>query len=175
MKELKMIEINENEWTPIAGFDKGLIDRSIITRREDVALLFLTALPGSFYTTTQLQKALFLISQNIPDICTTPYNFIAADYGPSDHSISQDMDKLIKSGVATKVCDATHSGFSRHLRYAATYDGFEFVDIYKLKDKHEDYIYRVAKWILSMDMISLVGAIVRAYPDYGTNMIFRNN
>ena len=168
-----MIEINENEWTPIADLDKGLIDRSIITKREDVALLFLTALPGSFYTTTQLQKALFLISKNIPEICTIPYNFVAADYGPSDYSISQDLDKLIESGVATWV--STHAGYARHLKYTATYDGYKFVDIYKINAKHKDYIYRVAKWILPMDMIRLVGAIVRAYPEYGTSMIFRKD
>lgn len=139
-----------------------------IIQKEDVILMYLTAVPGGFFSSTQLQKGMFLISKTIPMIFETNYEFIPESYGPVDKAVYEDFDKLKVLKMVTRFStDNPH-----RVSYAATHNGFEYVQRYTIADNHKDYIKRVAKWILNLSFVELIKSINTAYPDYATNTIF---
>ena len=146
------------------------IDKEYIVTvpREDVLLMYLTAIPGGFFSSTQLQKGMFLISKTIPTIFETNYEFIPESYGPADKAVYGDFDKLKVLKMATRFSTDNPHRFA----YAATHNGFEYVQRYTIADNHKDYIKRVAKWILNLSFVELIKSINTAYPDY-SSMIFR--
>jgi hypothetical protein len=138
--------------------------------RDNVALIFLASVPAGFFGATQVQKGLFLIARNLPEIFKTPYDFQPDSYGPADPAVFADMKKL-------EVCEYVRIIRERNLtEYVATTEGLACAQelAQALTDKQTDYMRRVAKWVLSLSWTDLVTSILRAYPDMATNMIFRS-
>ena len=149
-----MIELND--WEPIP--------------RKDVSLLFLTTVPRAIFSPIQLQKGIFLISKNLPELFEINYNFMPYDYGPYDADVYADIKQLEKEELAKIFFISSPS----HNSYVATHLGFKYTQNYEISNRAKNYIKEVVEWILPLTMSRIIGAIVRQYPEYSANMIFRN-
>ena len=64
--------------------------------RNQLVLAVLASAGGRSLTPAQLQKSIFLITQNIPNIITKEpgFNFVAYDYGPFDKHVYDSASAL---------------------------------------------------------------------------------
>jgi len=140
--------------------------------RRDLILIVLAAAKGRPYQPVQLQKVVFLITRNVPDIIDKGpgFTFAAYDYGPFDAAVYWEAEALRDSGEAI----ITLSPSGRWKTYAASEFGItrgvEFLN--RLPESVRDYIYAISAWALSQSFGSIVRSIYDAYPDMKENSIF---
>ena len=107
--------------------------------RQKVLLAILAAAQGRTYTPVQIQKAVFLITRNLPGVVTEgpSFEFSPYDYGPFDASVYQEAEALSKSGLAV----ISPSGTGRWNVYSATDTGNDSGTeiLRKMKTTHREY------------------------------------
>ncbi|MER9949948.1 hypothetical protein [Mesorhizobium sp. M0047] len=142
--------------------------------RQDLLLMMLASANGQPFTPVQIQKAMFLVSRNIPaTVSEGPgFNFVPYDYGPFDTAVYNEANALSSSGFAI----ITPSGSGRWSNYSVSGTGQargqELLQL--LEPPIRDYIQQVATWVRSQSFGSLVKSIYNAYPDTKVNSIFRD-
>ncbi len=144
-----------------------------VVKRQDIALAMLAAADGRPYTPAQIQKALFLLDQNTPDVISEGprYNFIPYDYGPFDANVYSDIDGLAKSGEVV----VAQSGIGRWNTFSASDQGLVRGKLILTQVSHRDrkYITDVSEWVRAQSFSGLVKSIYNAYPQMKVNSIFR--
>jgi uncharacterized protein len=139
--------------------------------RRDAVLAVLAAADGNGYGPAQLQKALFLISRNAPDVFDDErgFNFTPYDYGPFDKRVYDAADELASEGL----CNVTRSS-NGYRTYSATEDGRRAGQqvLAGLDASKRDYILEVSRWVRSLSFAQLVKSIYQAYPETRKNSIF---
>lgn len=139
--------------------------------RRDALLAVLAAADGNGYGPAQLQKALFLISRNAPEIFDDGrgFNFTPYDYGPFDKNVYHVADALASEGL----CSVNRS-YNGYRTYSATEDGRNAGKrvLASLEDQQRSYIEEVSRWVRSLSFAQLVKSIYQAYPDTRKNSIF---
>ncbi len=138
--------------------------------RAKVLLATLAVSGGREFTPAQLQKAMFLLNENMPTIFDTTYSFVPYNYGPFDASVYHDAEHLEREGLTRiynsnrgnwKVYSCSPLGVARGNAELANFSQIE-----------AGYIQRVSEWVLSQDFSSLVKSIYNAYPSMRANSIF---
>ncbi len=141
--------------------------------RRDLVLAVLASSEGRPYTPVQLQKAIFLITKNVPDIVDDGpgFNFEPYDYGPFDSGVYLEADNLSRAGSAV----IAPSGYGRWNTYAATDAGLKpGTDILNgLQEEIRQYIKDISTWVRAQSFSSLVKSIYQAYPETAANSIFK--
>jgi hypothetical protein len=143
----------------------------VMTRR-DLILIVLAAAKGRPYQPVQLQKAVFLVSRNVPGIINDGpgFAFVPYDYGPFDASVYWEAEALRDSSEVI----ITLSASGRWKTYAASELGItrgtELIN--QLPQSVREYIYAISSWVLSQSFGSLVRSIYDAYPEMKENSIF---
>jgi hypothetical protein len=139
--------------------------------RRDAVLAVLAAADGNGYGPAQLQKALFLISRNSPDVFDDGrgFNFTPYDYGPFDKRVYDAADELASEGL----CTVTRSS-NGYRTYGATQEGRRIGQevLAGLEDDKRTYIQEVSRWVRSLSFAQLVKSIYEAYPETRKNSIF---
>lgn len=141
--------------------------------RRDLVLAVLAASDGRPYTPVQIQKALFLISQNAGDVVDEGpgFDFQPYDYGPFDSAVYAEAERLAANGAAEIVPSRTGSWST----YAASDEGVtwgrEILD--ELSEDSRDYIQGVSAWVRRLSFGSLVKSIYDAYPEMKARSVFR--
>jgi len=139
--------------------------------RDDVLLAILAASGGRNYTPAQIQKAVFLVTENLPRLVTKgpKYRFEPYDYGPFDRSVYTDCEALeadgdveILQGPRWKYYAPTDSGIDRGNRILSS-----------IPELDRKYIVEVSKWVRSLTFEQLVKSIYNKYPKMKANSIFR--
>lgn len=141
--------------------------------RRRALLAVLAAAEGHTYQPVQLQKAIFLISRNIPQaIEGRPFRFEPYDYGPFDAEVYHEAEILRDEGFA----DITSSPNGRWKLYAASQRGIleGKKALAELSPQHQKYIIEVVSWVRRLGFSELVKSIYEAYPDMKANSIFQN-
>jgi uncharacterized protein len=142
--------------------------------RCDLVLALLASTDGRAYTPAQLQKAAFLVVENLPGIISQGpgFHFEPYDYGPFDKAVYQEAAALRDIGAA----EITPSPYGRWVTYAASGVGVEKGQevLSSLPAEYRDYIQNVAKWAQSQSFSSLVKAVYDMYPRMRANSIFRD-
>ena len=89
--------------------------------RKELILSLLAASEGRPYTPVQLQKAVFLVTQNVPDIIDQgpTFTFVPYDYGPFDSEVYAEASSLKLVGHAV----VAPSSSGRWSTYAASDTG----------------------------------------------------
>lgn len=140
--------------------------------RQDWILLTLAAAKVPMQP-VQLQKALFLMSKNIPArvLGKNFYTFDPYDYGPFCKAIYDDAEIL----ESQELVEVTRPPVSRFNIYAATSSGkSKATELHQgLSAKVLDYSNRVVEFVQSVSFNELVSAIYKAYPDMQENSVFR--
>ena len=144
-----------------------------VMRRQDLVLALLATAEGRPYTPAQIQKAVFLISKNTPQVINEgpQYNFVPYDYGPFDAAVYVDLDSLAKKAEAV----VTPSGFGRWNTFAASDQGLVRGKqvLAQVQPNIAKYIENVSTWVRAQTFSGLVKSIYEAYPDMKVNSIFR--
>lgn len=139
--------------------------------RREAVLAVLAAADGNGYGPAQLQKALFLISRNFPDVFDGGggFDFKPYDYGPFDKRVYDAADELASQGL----CQVTRLS-NGYRTYRATEDGREAGEhvLAGLQVGERSYIHEVSRWVRSLSFAQLVKSIYEAYPETRANSIF---
>lgn len=124
----------------------------------------------------QLQKSLFLISQNLkkPDLTTDPdhfYLFRAYDYGPFCGAVYDDAEILETEGLV----EIQHPPATRYKLYRITPSGTARASELRLilSKQALDYLGGVVKFTQNVSFNDLVSAIYKAYPEMRENSVFK--
>ena len=141
--------------------------------RQDWTLLVLAAARGGSLQPVELQKALFLVSRNVPaNERRDFYKFRPYDYGPFCGAIYSDADTLQLLGLV----EIDHPARARYRQYRATPVGIERANELRRKLGRETvaYLDRMVAWVQRLPFNELVRAIYKAYPEMRANSVFRD-
>jgi hypothetical protein len=140
----------------------------------DKASLVLAALKpgGGFrYSPVQVQKLLFLIDRQIPDLVDGPhFDFQPYHYGPFDRTVYQVLTGLAVRGfvdVDTAAPRRTYSLTPEGLREAERLFA-------ALPLRAQDFITRTSEFVRRLSFAQLVSAIYKAYPEIKANSVFQH-
>jgi hypothetical protein len=137
--------------------------------RRDLVLAVLASSEGRPYTPAQLQKAVFLISRNLPRLFHGPgFKFVPYDYGPFDSDVYNEVENLRQAGDAI-------IAVGRWNTYAASEAGLKRGRglLADLDQPARQYVEKVSEWVRAQSFSSLVKSIYDAYPEMRANSIFR--
>ena len=142
--------------------------------RDEMALVILSLADGGAFRPVQIQKALFLASDKVRDAfrINSRYEFQPYDYGPFDHRVYVDIERLESRGLAViaqplgsrwKTYAATEAEVAegRRLSAALTEDQFKILK-------------RIVELVRSLSFNELVSAIYKAYPPMRARSVFRD-
>lgn len=140
--------------------------------RHDLTLLMLAAAGGQHYTPVQIQKAMFLLDRQMPDVfdTTSRFAFRPYDYGPFDPNVYVEIERLQVEGLAEIAVNP-----ARAMKlYAATAQGLEAAESLRsrLLPAQVAFIREVSDFVRRLSFSELVSAIYEAYPDMRQNSIF---
>ena len=140
--------------------------------RKDYLLLVVAAGGSTPLTPVQLQKCLFLVKENLPEIPVPFYEFEPYDYGPFDVEVYADADSLAYEGLLLSV----RSPLGNWIDRAVTPDGMKKAEEIKkeLSEPACTYVQEVVRWAQSLSFSSLVKSIYEHYPQYRENSVFQN-
>ncbi len=140
-------------------------------QRDSWPLLALSYADECRLSPVQVQKALFLVGENIVDEDTLFYHFEPYHYGPFDSGVYADLDALVESGLVRKVEASAFRGFE----YELTPAGVQRADqIRKALGKRErTYLAEVVPWVRRLTFRQLVTAIYNAFPKMAENSVFK--
>ena len=141
-------------------------------KREELLLAVLAAARERAYQPVQIQKAMFLLDQNVPEIITDGdrYNFEPYDYGPFDKRVYKDAERWSLFGLA----EITPSPNGRWKRYAVSEKGLERGEalLDALSDDYRAYIMAISEWVRSLGFNEVVKSSYTVYPDMKKNSVF---
>ena len=141
--------------------------------RRELVLAMLAAANGRPYTPVQIQKAVFLISRNMPGVIDNGLGFAFEpyDYGPFDANVYSEAEALAREGEAI----VARAANGRWNTYAASDHGVDrgsqILD--RLPYETNQYIRGVSEWVRKLNFSTLVKSIYDAYPEMRANSIFR--
>jgi uncharacterized protein YwgA len=139
--------------------------------RDEALLAVLAASGGRNYAPAQIQKAIFLVTENLPALVTKgpKYHFEPYDYGPFDRRVYSDCEVLATAGKVEILQGP------RWKYYAATNAGVDRgkTILNSLSKSDSDYIVSVSNWVRSLTFEQLVKSIYDKYPKMKVNSIFR--
>ena len=143
-------------------------------KRRDWALVVIAAAQGESLEPVQLQKALFLIGEELPDdVGDDYYSFRPYDYGPFDQAVYSDAESLAAEGLVT----------SSPIQYSqpsylssTTLAGQREAEVKSrlLSSDARAYVDEVVVWVRSLSFNELCDAIYAKYPEMAKNSVKEN-
>jgi hypothetical protein len=141
--------------------------------RRDLVLAILAAAEGRPYTPVQIQKAVFVICDQLPDLIDEGpgFHFEPYDYGPFDSDVYSVLSRLEDDGYA----EIAPSAYGNWNTYAASDHGVVQAELLldNMSTEDEKYIKKISDWVRSLSFKRLVKSIYEAYPQMRANSIFR--
>jgi hypothetical protein len=141
--------------------------------RRDLVLAMLACSEGRPYTPVQIQKAIFMITRNMPQVLDegVGFDFQPYDYGPFDADVYSEAHALSRAGEAV-IAPSNHG---RWQTYACSDLGLERGRklLESLSPKQNKYVQEISSWVRSLSFTSLVKSIYDAYPEMKENSIFQ--
>ena len=161
------------EWryrVPSSSVSQGRRATGSLNRR-DLVLAILAASGGRAYTPVQIQKAVFVVCDQLPGLISRPgFNFKPYDYGPFDSDVYSEISQLQRAGEAM----ITPSPFGNWNMYAASDTGLiRGLELLDRIGKQQEYIKKISAWVRSLSFTSLVKSIYEAYPHMKANSVFK--
>jgi DNA-binding PadR family transcriptional regulator len=139
--------------------------------RDDFLLLALASASDGRLTPVQIQKAMFLLSQEAPSFVGPDfYQFVPYNYGPFNSTIYDDLNALSRSGLVT-IDQSQGRSWSA---YTITGTGQQKADQIRqsIAPAMRDYTANVVSWIKSQSFSGLLRSIYAKYPSFAVNSVF---
>ena len=140
--------------------------------RQDWLLLALSKSPRGAMSPVQLQKALFLFSQEVGGLIGAGlYSFEPYDYGPFDAAIYADLRRSMLEG---RVRGEWSPGRSWK-NYMLTGSGRNVVPTLEEEadPRLTDFLRRTVEWVTERSFSDLLRSVYAAYPEFAINSVFR--
>ena len=142
---------------------------------QDWSLLVIAAPSGKQLQPVQLQKALFLLGENLSavQLCAKPfYEFAPYDYGPFSSQVYQDADALEVQGLV----HIDRPPVTRYKLYSATEEGQKRAQELRalLHPGVVKYLDTVVEFTRRLSFNQLVSAIYQAFPAMKANSVFKD-
>ena len=140
--------------------------------RQDWLLLALSKSPGGAMSPVQIQKALFLFSQEVGgSIGPEFYSFEPYDYGPFDAAIYVDLRRMMTVGHVRGEWSLSR-GWKN---YATTNSGRKAALIIEndADARLTEFLGRIVVWVKGRSFSDLLRSVYAAYPDFAVNSVFR--
>jgi len=138
--------------------------------KRDVVLAALAPAKGVPHTPVQVQKLLFLIDREIPELVDGPhFNFQPYNYGPFDKDVYDVLQELASENYVYIQPEETWNS------YGLTVKGQKLGDK-KLRDLPKEaqrYIKAASTFVRKLTFGQLVSAIYKAYPEMRANSVFQ--
>jgi len=140
--------------------------------RRDLILAILAAAEGRPYTPVQIQKAVFVVCDQFPDLIDDGpgFSFEPYDYGPFDSDVYSEISELEEDAEAT-VAPSADGNWNTYA--ASDYGLIRGRELLDAMGKEGKYIQRISDWVRSLSFNQLVKSIYEAYPEMRANSIFR--
>lgn len=138
--------------------------------RQEAILAALAPGKGHRHTPVQVQKLLFLIDRQIPNLVDGPhFNFRPYHYGPFDRAVYTELERL----STFEFIDVHEHGSIRS--YALTASGERQADraFGLLLPQAQDFITRTSEFVRKTSFSELVAAIYKAFPEMRANSVFQ--
>lgn len=143
--------------------------------KEDLLLMVIAAAQDKGLTPIQLQKALFLVGQEMPahwkDFPEDFYSFEPYHYGPFDPEIYDDALYLTEEGLVHSLPSKKGRWNESVITIVGTKRAEELKD--EVPQHLSTWVGEVVEWTQSLSFAALVRAIYARYPTYQENSIFR--
>jgi hypothetical protein len=156
--------------------DEAGVERSsdVPLTRDEIALVILSLANGDAFRPVQIQKALFLASDKVGEAfrADSHYEFQPYDYGPFDHRVYSDIERLEGRGLAViaqplgsrwKTYAATEAGIAEGRRLSGV-----------LTQDQIKILQRIVELVRGLSFNELVSAIYKAYPPMRARSVFRD-
>lgn len=140
--------------------------------RQDWVLLAAHAARGKALSPVQLQKALFLLQQELPEaVGENYYDFRPYNYGPFDAHIYSDAQEQSQQGLL--VIEPVPG--QRWSSYSLTPAGEERAQqiAKEVNSRATEYLSALAIWMQTVSFQDLLRAVYAKYPHYAANSVFR--
>jgi uncharacterized protein len=145
-------------------------ERQALTKK-DWTLLVIDAAKPKTLTPIQLQKALFLIGQKMPDAVKPDfYEFVPHNFGPFSKDIYGDVEALNDEGLIDEI---TKTG-QNWPEYRISQTGTQRAEELRKNVSPDTYNYldKLVKWVEEQSFQDLLHAVYSAYPDFAKNSVF---
>jgi hypothetical protein len=138
--------------------------------RQDWVLVALHFGGGKGLSPVQLQKTLFLLGMEVPEVRVNFYEFFPHNYGPFCKEIYSDAERMAETGLV-----AIERIPQQYSTYFITPDGQNRVrEIEREVPRRAwDYLHSAVEWAQKQSFSGLVRAIYDKYPDYRVNSVFQ--
>ncbi|RWA59453.1 hypothetical protein [Mesorhizobium sp.] len=141
--------------------------------RREAVLAMLASANGAYFSPVQLQKAMFLVEKNTPDVIDegAHFAFVPYDYGPFDVNVYNEASALRATGDVM----TTQAPGGRWSYYSATDHGWRRgqAHLNTLPQHRRQYVVDVSTWVRSLTFSQLVKSIYDAYPEMRANSVFQ--
>jgi hypothetical protein len=144
-----------------------------VTSKEQLTLLALGLAGGKPLSPVQLQKAVFLLQERLPDDALSKaaqYTFVPHNYGPFCSAVYDDARRLSEGGLAT-VNAADNGGYQEYRASERAVERTKSITA-KMSPEAVALAQSVVDWVRTQSFRSLVSAIYEEYPQYKVNSIF---
>jgi len=136
--------------------------------RQDWVLLALSFGGAKGLSPVQLQKSLFLLGKEIPEV-TNFYQFYAHNYGPFCKDIYTDAEHMAEAGLVAIERPRAYSTFLITPAGQARINGVRA----EIPNRAFTYLQDAVAWTQKQSFSGLVRAIYDKYPEYRVNSVFQ--
>ncbi len=139
-----------------------------MTRAEVVLVAMAAEEPSRAYDSLRIQKLLFLIDAEIPDLVGGPhFDFSPYNYGPFDKELFGELDELKRRGW---VAEGVRNGYAE---YALTPQGRVGAGRARegLSQGARDFMEDAAKWLRLSTFRNILTTIYEKYPEMARNSV----
>ena len=140
--------------------------------RQDWLLLALSKSPGGVMSPVQIQKALFLFSQEVGgSIGPEFYSFEPYDYGPFDAAIYVDLRRMVTVGHVRGEWSLGRDWKN----YTITKSGRNAARVLEndADARLTEFLGRIVVWVKGRSFSDLLRSVYAAHPDFAVNSVFR--
>ena len=171
----KMADINISKFEPDTNEETEEDNKVVDGEPKDRQELLLAALApasGTPHSPVQVQKLVFLIDKNVPELIDkmdNPFNFKPEAYGPYDGAVYRTLVELEQQGLVFINKERAYR------LYGLTVKGQKLGEekLGELPEQIQDYFRKLSNYVRSMSFRSLVSAIYKKYPEMRENSVFR--
>ncbi len=139
--------------------------------RSEIVLAALAAGEGKSHTPVQIQKLLFLIDREIPELVGGPhFNFEPYHYGPFDRNVYVELDELAEKDYLVV------SGDRGWRTYQLTPEGQRIGKglLEQLPIDTRSYVKKISRFVRQLSFSQLVSAIYKGFPEMRSRSVFQD-
>ncbi len=141
--------------------------------RKQAVLAAMAASNGAAHSPVQIQKLVFLLDRNVPELVTEGpgFSFEPYDYGPFDRTVYSELDSLSSEALSEiqQVPDLRRRSY--RLTPTGQVAGEQILS--QMRPENADYVKRLSSFVRGLSFADLVATVYQHYPEMAAKSVFR--